>query len=85
MDIYMDFLPEGDGVDVISSKTNISKEEMMLYWGGDYELLFTFDKDKRDALYDNDVEFSIIGKVTNDNAPYINYEDRRMAMKNGKY
>ncbi|AIZ55983.1 thiamine-monophosphate kinase [Candidatus Methanoplasma termitum] len=85
MDIFMDFLPAGEGVDIITSNTNITREEMMLYWGGEYELLFTFDKEKRDALYDHDVEFTIIGKVTNENAPYINYENKRTVMKNGRY
>ncbi|MCL2296056.1 MAG: AIR synthase-related protein, partial [Methanomassiliicoccaceae archaeon] len=85
MDIFMGFLPEGHGVDEVSSKTGISKEDLMLYWGGEYELLFTFDKSKKDALYDIDLEFSIIGKVTNDTAPYIVYEDKRKAMENGKH
>jgi len=85
MDIYMDFLPEGDGVDEVSSETGILKEDMLLYWGGEYELLFTFDKDKKNALYDNDLDFSIIGKVTNDSVPFIINKDRRMAMENGKY
>jgi thiamine-monophosphate kinase len=85
MDIYMDFLPEGDGVDLIASKTNVTKEEMMLYWGGEYELLFTFSKEERDALYEHDVEFTIIGNVTNEYAPYINHEGKRTVMKNGRY
>ena len=85
MDIHFEFIPEGEGVDLISSETSITKEEMMLYWGGDYELLFTFDKEKRDALYENDVDFTIIGIVTNEKAPYINIEGRRTAMKNGRY
>ena len=85
MDIFMDFLPEGVGVEKVSSETGISKEEMMLYWGGEYELLFTFDKDKKDSLYESDLDFSIIGKVTNDNGPYIVYKDTRKAMENGKY
>ncbi|MDR1690684.1 MAG: thiamine-phosphate kinase [Candidatus Methanoplasma sp.] len=85
MDIHMGFLPEGDGVDIICSELGTSKEELMLYWGGDYELLFTFDKGRVDALYDNDVEFSIVGMVTNDDVPYINHGDRREAMGNGRY
>ena len=85
MDIHMPFLPEGDGVDLVSAKSGIPKEDMMLYWGGDYELLFTFDKDKRDVLYDLDVDFSIIGMVTNDDGPYINYEGRREAMGHGRH
>ncbi|MCL1979389.1 MAG: thiamine-phosphate kinase [Methanomassiliicoccaceae archaeon] len=85
MDVHMAFLPEGDGVERVASETGIQKEEMMLYWGGDYELLFTFDKNKRSALYDHDLEFSIIGMVTNDGVPYIDHGDRREAMGNGRH
>ncbi|MDR2698080.1 MAG: thiamine-phosphate kinase [Candidatus Methanoplasma sp.] len=85
MDIHMAFLPEGEGVEDVSSETDVSKEEMMLYWGGDYELLFTFDKYKKEALYEHDVDFSVIGVVTNDDAPYINYFDKREAMGDGRH
>jgi len=85
MEIHMAFLPEGEGVDAVNEATGISKEEMMLYWGGDYELLFTFDKAKMESLYAEDVEFTVIGIVSNDNAPYINYENGREAMGNGRH
>jgi len=85
MDIREGFLPEGAGVDAVFRKTGIPKEEMMLYWGGDYELLFTFDKDKRNSLYDLGVEFSIIGMVTNDDAPYIDCGSGRKAMDHGRH
>ncbi|MDR0309648.1 MAG: thiamine-phosphate kinase [Candidatus Methanoplasma sp.] len=85
IDIHSAFLPEGEGVETVSSAAGISKEEMMLYWGGDYELLFTFDKKKMESLYDRDVEFSVIGIVTNDDAPYINSEGIRKVMENGRH
>ena len=85
MDIHMDFLPEGDDVERISSELSLSKEDLLLYWGGDYELLFTFDKERMSALYDKEIEFSVIGKVTNDNAPYINRMGSREVMRSGRY
>ena len=85
MDIHTKFLPEGDGVETVHSELGITKEEMMLYWGGDYELLFTFSKDKIGSLYDRDVEFSIIGKVTEGDAPHINRGGTRTVMGNGRY
>ncbi|MDR1955091.1 MAG: thiamine-phosphate kinase [Candidatus Methanoplasma sp.] len=85
MNIHMTFLPEGEGVETVFSELGIPKKEMMLYWGGDYELLFTFDKSKMETLYSYDVDFSVIGIVTNDNTPYIDYGDRREAMGNGRY
>lgn len=86
MEMYMDFLPEGEDVGAVSSGTDITKEEMMLYWGGDYELMFTFDKNRIDTLYADGLEFFVIGKVTDGGAPYMNYENnRRTAMENGRY
>jgi thiamine-monophosphate kinase len=85
MEIHMAFLPEGEGVDLISKETEITKEEMMLYWGGDYELMFTFDKEKMESLYAQEVEFTVIGIVSNENAPYINYADRREVMGDARY
>jgi thiamine-monophosphate kinase len=85
MDIHMDFIPEGEGVDLVSARTGMDKKDLMLYWGGDYELLFTFAKENITALYDNDIDFSIIGKVTNDNCSYINEGVERTVMKDGRY
>ncbi|MDR1405128.1 MAG: thiamine-phosphate kinase [Candidatus Methanoplasma sp.] len=85
MDIQMEFLPEGKGVDTVSSGLGIAKEEMMLYWGGDYELLFTFGRDRVDALYDLGAEFSVVGRVTDENAPYIICGNKRTVMGNGRY
>lgn len=85
MDIHMEFIPEGEGVTEVSSSAGIPKEELILYWGGDYELMFTFNKDKRDALYDRDIDFSIIGMVTNEGEPYINNDGKREVMGNGRY
>jgi len=85
MEIFEDLLPEGEGVQEVNIKTGIPKEDMMLYWGGEYELLFTIDSDKADLLKGLDLDFTIIGKVTKGNAPFIVYKDGRKAMKNGKY
>ena len=85
MDIFWDLLPEGEGVKDVNAGTGISKEEMMMYWGGEYELLFTVDEDELYMLKSREVEFTVIGKVTKGNAPFIVYKDGRKAMKNGKY
>ena len=85
MDIHMEFLPEGDGVEKVSKSLGMDRKDLMLYWGGDYELLFTFKKDRMDRLYEYDVDFSIIGKVTDGNLPYILENNEGMVMKNGRY
>ena len=85
MEIRFDLLPEGSGVDAVFKAAGIPKEEMMLYWGGDYELLFTFDKDKAELLHDHGAEFTVIGIVTDNDGPYIVCNERKERMSNGRY
>ena len=85
MDIHMDFLPKGKDVDRVSDSLCVDVKDLMLYWGGDYELLFTFDKDKMEQLYEYDIEFSVIGKVTNSGCPYIIENNEGTVMKDGRY
>lgn len=85
MTVEMEFLPEGDGVEEISGITGISKKELMMDWGGDYELMFTFKKDDIEKLYKTGVSFSIIGVVTNDNGAYLRNGDETSRLDYGKY
>jgi thiamine-monophosphate kinase len=85
MEVCREFLPEGPGVDDIHSELMVSKDEMMLYWGGEYELMFTFGKDEVEKLYEGKVDFSIIGTVTNGREPIVFGEDGREVMKHGVY
>lgn len=85
MDIYSEFLPEGPDVNEISETLRIPKNKLMLEWGGEYELLFTFDKKDVDVLNKSGVFFSIIGIVTNgDGVTLCEGDDRRM-LGYGKY
>ncbi|MDD3379098.1 MAG: thiamine-phosphate kinase [Candidatus Methanomethylophilaceae archaeon] len=85
MDIQMDFIPEGEGVKDICKILDMDKKDLTLYWGGDYELLFTFKKEQIDSLYKAGLVFSIIGIVTNDDCPYIIEGNERTRMKDGRY
>ncbi|MDR0887576.1 MAG: thiamine-phosphate kinase [Candidatus Methanoplasma sp.] len=85
MELQTEFIPEGDDVGEISTMTGIDKDDLLFYWGGDYELMFTFDKEKMGSLYDSDLEFSVIGMVTNGNGPYISTGENRTMMKDGRY
>ena len=85
MDVQMEFIPEGEGVENICQELNLDKKDLTLYWGGDYELLFTFKKEMISRLYDAGLAFSIIGMVTNDDGAYIIDEDERVLMKDGRY
>lgn len=85
MDIQMEFLPVTPEVDDIASRLNMDRRELILYWGGEYELLFTFSKEKIAELYKAGLAFSIIGMVTNDRDPYILEEGAREVMRHGSY
>lgn len=85
MDIQMEFLPVLPNVDDIASELHLDRRDLILYWGGDYELLFTFKKEKIAELYKAGLSFSIIGMVTNDDGPYILENEERTMMKNGQY
>jgi thiamine-monophosphate kinase len=85
MELQMEFIPEGDDVDEICVATRADKEDLMLYWGGDYELIFTFKRDCLSALQDSELEFSVIGIVNNGNGPYITNNYERTLMKDGRY
>ncbi len=85
MDIEEEFIPVGEGVEDICERLNVPLRDLTIYWGGDYELMFTFNKDKIQKLYDMELEFSIIGMVNNSDGAYIVKEGEREALKDGKY
>ncbi len=85
MELEWEFLPIHENVDQISTAFNIPKEDLVLYWGGEYELLFTFNKKDIQKLYDRGIAFSIIGIVTNEKSVYISEGDERKEMKDGRY
>lgn len=71
MDFRREFLPAGEGVYEVRDALGISMDDLMLYWGGEYELMFTFRRDMIMKLYDNNVPFTIIGEVDNGDSPKI--------------
>ncbi len=85
MDIEWEFVPLGPGVEEAAAKTGQDPRDLALRWGGDYELLFTFDKEQIQKLYDAQLEFSIIGTVTNDRGPFLVENGERTEMKDGLY
>lgn len=85
MDIEAEFLPEGPDVNEIAEELKLSKNDLMLKWGGEYELLFTFDKKDLEELNKSGVYFSIIGIVTNDDGAYLCEEGNRRKLNDGQY
>ena len=82
IDIEYDFLPRGACVEEIAEATGSSMEDMLIGWGGEYELVFTADKDRLD---DAEVEFSIIGIVNDGDGLDLIREGERKRIGYGRY
>jgi thiamine-monophosphate kinase len=85
MDIQSEFIPIAESTMEIAEKLGLDPENLALYWGGEYELMFTFKKEMIDKLYEAEIQFSIIGTVTNGKDVYIMREETRELMGNGIY
>jgi thiamine-monophosphate kinase len=64
MDILLESLPVGKGVENVCGKLGMPATDLILNGGGEYELMFTFGKDHLRTLHDSDIDMSVIGKVT---------------------
>ena len=85
MEIIWEFLPQDPDVEDICQQTGESEEDMVLGWGGEYELLFTFAKEDISVLQETGVPFSIIGHITNDDGAYLLRDDRKRRLDYGSY
>ncbi len=85
IDIEYDFIPREPFVEKISEKTGVPMEKLLLGWGGEYELLFTTDPNRLRKLYDEDLEFSIIGIVNDSGRPELVRDGKRSIIGNGEY
>lgn len=83
IEIRREFLPIGNGVEEVHERLGIPVEDMTLYWGGEYELMFTFKRDMIKQLYDNDVSFTIIGQVNNNDEPAISDMNGTEVLRHG--
>ena len=85
MDLEYDFLPRGPDVRRIAEITETSEEGMLLDFGGEYELLFTADRNGLDVLYEMGVEFHIIGMVNDGKGPELIRDGVRRVIRDGRY
>jgi thiamine-monophosphate kinase len=85
MEVEWEFLPLGADVEEVCGLCRKDVKETAVRWGGDYELLFTFDPEDISALYKAGVMFSIIGAVDNGDGAYLSEGDKREAMPDGIY
>ena len=83
MDILWESLPVGAGVERMTEY--VSKEHMMLDFGGDYELLFTFNRDDLERLHDSGLEFTVIGRVNDSGKANILKDGSITEVRNGGY
>lgn len=85
MEIVWEFLPVSPDVDDICIATGKRDEDLVLDWGGEYELMFTFPKEEIEALQRTGIFFSIIGHITNDDGAYLLRDEKRRRMDYGRY
>jgi|LSQX01.1.fsa_nt_gb thiamine-monophosphate kinase len=85
MDLMLEFLPKGADVEDVSEETGVSEIDMMLNFGGEYELLFTFGKEDIGSLYDSGVNFTIIGTVTSGREARLVADDGVRRLEYGRY
>ena len=85
IDVELDFIPRGPCVEDVATQTDTPVEDLLLNWGGEYELLFTVGKDDLDRLYKAEVEFAIIGMVNDGMRPELTNDGERRPIGYGDY
>ena len=85
VDVELDFIPRGPCVDEMAEASGRPAKDLLLGWGGEYELLFTADRERLDRLYDAEVEFSIIGMVNDSGRPSLVEDGKRSVIPYGEY
>ena len=85
MEIEWEFLPISESARDILTECRCDLKDTVTRWGGEYELLFTFDAAQIQKLYDAEIPFSIIGVVNNEPGPSLCDGAERTVMKDGIY
>lgn len=85
MEVELSFIPKGPSVDEMAAASGRPVEDLLLGWGGEYELLFTADPDRLERLYDSEVGFHIIGIVNDSGSPHLVSNGKRTDIPYGEY
>ena len=85
MELVYEFLPIDQDVDEVCERLRIPKKDLVLNWGGEYELMFTFPKSEIETLQKTGVFFSIIGHITDDDGAYLLEDDECVRLGYGCY
>ena len=85
MDVELDFIPREDYVEDIARESGKPVKELLLGCGGEYELLFTADRDRLGKIYEAEVPFHIIGVVNDAGRPELLEGGARSVIPYGRY
>ncbi|MCQ2069814.1 MAG: thiamine-phosphate kinase [archaeon] len=85
MEVEWEFLPVEDDTRKVLEQCGKDVKHTVMEWGGDYELMFTFDRNDIKKLYDLEVPFSIIGVVTEGDTPYLSDGNEKTEVGDGVY
>ena len=83
--VEWDLIPRADGVDETVEALGLSDEETVMDWGGEYELLFTFNREDLEAIRATDVDFCIIGVMTDDGGVMLRRDGEYRVVGDGTY
>lgn len=79
------FLPMSPAVAETSRRSGISEADLMTSFGGEYELMFTFNKKRLGDLHDLGLEFSVIGYVDDREGVRLDSDGKERRLEYGRY
>lgn len=82
--IEWELIPADEGVAIVSERMGIPEQDMLMGWGGEYELLFTFAREDLDAIMDSGVDFHMIGIITEDEV-LLHRNEKYEVIEDGRY
>lgn len=83
--VEWDFIPKDEHTMEAAESTGTPLRELLFDFGGEYELLFTADKNRLKQLYDSEVEFHIIGMVNDSDRVELLKDGERSVIGYGRY
>lgn len=83
--VEWDFLPKNEYAVKASELTDTPLEQLLFDCGGEYELLFTADKNKLERLYDTELEFHVIGMINDSGRTELIKDGERRKIRYGRY
>lgn len=83
--VEWDLLPVHDDVYKVNEKLDIPLKSMVMDFGGEYELLFTFDRKDTELLNEMGIQFHIIGIITDGKDVVLRRDEKYQKVENGIY